>query len=186
MSTSNATLTLNQLLRQKFWPKAIYDVKPADVETKSQKRVRQMCDAIRGKPNWTEKLKDAEIRARWSAEATSGGFLKQEVAYALDKLDYFSSLHIPGTGIGMSTVEQVWLSDSLIDQETEAQLKEYVTILEDVPESNKDWHPNSNDQVLNLIHPSLFPLIYSRSHVLSTKIPTPKDALTLNTFGQAP
>ncbi|KAJ1724351.1 hypothetical protein LPJ53_001366 [Coemansia erecta] len=186
MGTSSASPTLDQLLRQKFWPKAIYDIEPAKVETKSQKRVRQMCDAIRAKPNWTEKLKDAEIRARWSAEATSGGFLKQELAYALDKLDYFASLHVPGSGIVMSPVEQVWISDSLIDQETETQLKEYVAILEDVPDAKKDWHPNSNNQVLNLIHPSLFPLIYGRSHVLTSPIPTPKDAPTLSTFGQSP
>ncbi|KAJ2782226.1 hypothetical protein GGI15_002976 [Coemansia interrupta] len=186
MSTISASPMLDQLLRQKFWPKAIYDISPAKVETRSQKRVRQMCDAIRAKPNWTEKLKDAEIRARWSAEATSGGFLKQELAYALDKLDYFASLHAPGSSIGMSPVEQVWVSDSLIDPDTETKLKEYVAILEDVPDSKKDWHPNSNNQVLNLIHPSLFPLIYGRSHVLITPIPTPKDALTLKSFGQAP
>ncbi|KAJ1851453.1 hypothetical protein LPJ73_003033 [Coemansia sp. RSA 2703] len=186
MTTTDTPSTLNQLLRQKFWPKAIYDVKPAVVETRSQKHVRQMCDAIRGKPNWTEKLKDAEIRARWSAEAKTNGLSDPELAYALDKLDYFASLHVPGSNVGMSAVEQVWFSDSLIDPETEAQLEEYVAILEDVPDASKDWHPNSNNQVLNLIHPSLFPLIYARSHVLPNPISSPKDALTLCTFGQAP
>ncbi|KAJ1723673.1 hypothetical protein LPJ53_002005 [Coemansia erecta] len=186
MSTTDTSPTLDQRLRQKFWPKAIYNIEPAKVETRSQKRVRQMCDAIRAKPNWPEKLKDTEIRGRWSAEATSGGFLKQELAYALDKLDYFASLHVPRSNIGMSTVEQVWVSDTLIDLETEARLKEYAAILEDVPDAKKDWHPNSNNQVLNLIHPSLFPLIYSRSRVLASPIQSMKDALTLDTFGQSP
>ncbi|KAJ2781970.1 hypothetical protein GGI15_003061 [Coemansia interrupta] len=186
MSSTDTSPTLDQLLRQKFWPKAIYEVKPAIVETRSQKHVRQMCDAIRAKPNWTEKLKDAGIRTRWSAEAKTNGLNDPELAYALDKLNYFASLHTPGSNIGMSTVEQVWVSDSLIDQETEAQLKEYVAILEDVPDSKKDWHPNSNNQVLNLIHPSLFPLIYSRSRILTSPIPSPSDALTLSCFGQAP
>ncbi|KAJ1831831.1 hypothetical protein LPJ73_008063, partial [Coemansia sp. RSA 2703] len=186
MSTTNNPSKLDQLLRQKFWPKAIYESVYAKVETRSQKRVRQMCDAIRGKPNWTEKLKDAEIRARWSAEAKTNGLNDSELAYALNKLDYFASFHDRETKIGMSTVEQVWVSDSLIDSETEAQLKEYVSILEDIPDFKKDWHPNSNNQVLNLIHPSLFPLIYARSHVLTSPIPSPKDALSLSTFGQAP
>jgi len=35
--------------------------------------------------------------------------------------------------------------------------------LENVPEDQKDWHPGSNQQVLDLVHPSLFPLIYGRS-----------------------
>jgi hypothetical protein len=30
----------------------------------------------------------------------------------------------------------------------------------------KDWQPNSNEQVLNLVHPSLFPLVYGRTPVL--------------------
>ncbi|KAJ1721729.1 hypothetical protein LPJ53_003800, partial [Coemansia erecta] len=186
MSTISTSPTLDQRLRQKFWPKAIYDIEPAKVETKSQKCVRQMCDAIRAKPSWTEKLKDTEIRARWSAEAKNNGFNNPELEYALDKLDYFASLHVPGSNIGMSTVEQVWVSDTLIDLETKARLKEYAAILEDVPDIKKDWHPNSNNQVLNLIHPSLFPLIYSRSRVLTSPIQSAKDALTLDTFGQSP
>ena len=31
-----------------------------------------------------------------------------------------------------------------------------VAVLEDVPASDQDWHPNSNNQVLDLVHPSLF------------------------------
>jgi hypothetical protein len=31
----------------------------------------------------------------------------------------------------------------------------------------KDWHPNSNEQVLNLVHPSLYPLVYGQTRVLS-------------------
>ncbi|KAJ2781373.1 hypothetical protein GGI15_003239 [Coemansia interrupta] len=186
MSSTDTSPSINQRLREKFWPKAIYDAAPAKIETRSQKRVRQMCDAIRAKPNWTEKLKNAEIRARWSAEAKTNGLNDPELAYALDKLDYFASLHVPGSGIGMSTVEQVWVSDSLIDQETDTKLKEYAAILEDVPDDKKDWHPNCSNQVLNLIHPSLFPLIYSCSRILTSPIPSPSDALVLDSLGQAP
>lgn len=38
--------------------------------------------------------------------------------------------------------------------------------LEDVPNHKKDWHPGSDDMVLDLVHPSLFPLIYNRSRIL--------------------
>ncbi len=34
------------------------------------------------------------------------------------------------------------------------------------PEEKKDWHPGSDGKVLNLVHPSLFPLVYGRSEVL--------------------
>ena len=32
--------------------------------------------------------------------------------------------------------------------------------LESVPDSEKDWHPGSDGKVLDLVHPSLFPVIY--------------------------
>ena len=41
-----------------------------------------------------------------------------------------------------------------------------MTPLEQVPDKNKDWHPGSNQQVLDLVHPSLFPLVYGQSRIL--------------------
>lgn len=35
--------------------------------------------------------------------------------------------------------------------------------LENVPEAEKDWHPRSNGQVLDLVHPSLYPVVYDRT-----------------------
>lgn len=40
-------------------------------------------------------------------------------------------------------------------------------LLEDaVPDARKDWHPGSDGQVLDLVHPSLFPFVYGRSRIL--------------------
>lgn len=38
--------------------------------------------------------------------------------------------------------------------------------LENIPDDKKDWHPGSNEQVLDLIHPSLFCLVYDRTMAL--------------------
>jgi hypothetical protein len=46
-------------------------------------------------------------------------------------------------------------------------LKSAAGKLEDVPEHRKDWHPFTNEQVLDLLHPSLFPLEYGKTRVLS-------------------
>ena len=35
--------------------------------------------------------------------------------------------------------------------------------LEAVPDSERDWHPGSNGFVLNLVHPSLYPIVYGRT-----------------------
>jgi hypothetical protein len=44
------------------------------------------------------------------------------------------------------------------------------TLLEHVPEPDHDWHPGSDGKVLDLVHPSLFPLVYGRSRILRDKV----------------
>ncbi|TVY66708.1 hypothetical protein Focb16_v009887 [Fusarium oxysporum f. sp. cubense] len=43
--------------------------------------------------------------------------------------------------------------------------------------NSKDWHPGSEDQVLDLVHPSLWPLVYGRSRVLQDQVINLKNAL---------
>lgn len=68
-------------------------------------------------------------------------------------------------------------SDNVISPELKASLIAGVKVLEDVPEKKKDWHPGSNKQVLDLVHPSLFPLIYGRSRVLTDRVIGIDDAI---------
>ncbi|KAJ2059111.1 hypothetical protein GGI17_004635 [Coemansia sp. S146] len=63
----------------------------------------------------------------------------------------------------LSTADGVWISDALIDAKTTTELKEYAAILECVLERQKDWYPESPSRMLNLVDPSLFPLMYDRS-----------------------
>ncbi|CAG9993437.1 unnamed protein product [Clonostachys byssicola] len=51
-------------------------------------------------------------------------------------------------------------SDSLISAELAQSLKDTVRSLEEVPENERDWHPGSDKKVLDLVHPSLYPLAY--------------------------
>lgn len=57
-------------------------------------------------------------------------------------------------------------SDTAISFDLKETLRAAAAPLEDVPDRLKDWHPGSDDKVLNLVHPSLFPLIYGRSRIL--------------------
>lgn len=63
----------------------------------------------------------------------------------------------------MSCFDGVWQSDRLISADIKQSLLEGVQVLEDVPENKKDWHPKSNDQVLDLVHPSLYPVVFGRT-----------------------
>ena len=57
-------------------------------------------------------------------------------------------------------------SDIAISSELKDALQIGVALLEDIPERLRDWHPGSDGKVLDLVHPSLFPLVYGRSRVL--------------------
>ncbi|KAG2009579.1 hypothetical protein CC2G_012494 [Coprinopsis cinerea AmutBmut pab1-1] len=57
-------------------------------------------------------------------------------------------------------------SDTAVSPEVKAALQKAVEPLENVPAQHKDWHPGSDQQVLDLVHPSLFPLVYGKSKVL--------------------
>ena len=59
-------------------------------------------------------------------------------------------------------------SDTAVSAELKTALQDAVKVFQDkVPERLKDWHPGSNEKVLDLVHPSLFPLIYGRTRVLT-------------------
>jgi len=58
-------------------------------------------------------------------------------------------------------------SDTAVSSELKQALQEEVTRFEAaIPETRKDWHPGSNGKVLDLVHPSLFPLVYGMTRIL--------------------
>ncbi|KIO34030.1 hypothetical protein M407DRAFT_227251 [Tulasnella calospora MUT 4182] len=118
---------------------------------------------IRSKPSWWTKYKDETIRNKWKAEAlqtpVSGEkLLGPEVDYILDELAGYERMRDD-----QSCFNRIYESDSLISQDLLERLKAAVKVLEDVPEDQKDWHPRSDGQVLDLVHPSLYPIVYGRT-----------------------
>ncbi|KAJ1663756.1 hypothetical protein IW140_004642 [Coemansia sp. RSA 1813] len=180
--------SIDELIREHYKPGAIYNGNPYQFNTLSEKRIRELCSAIRSKVDWITKMKNAEVRTRWISEATQQEpeLTGKELDYVFGELEYYTTLHTSGNGIHLSPVEQVWISDSLIDKDTEEEVKRYAAKLENAPDREKDWHPNSNNQVLNLVHPSLFPIIYERSRILAKPIESPEAALQLKSFGECP
>jgi hypothetical protein len=118
------------------------------------------CSAhIRAKPEWFEKMNDADVVARWTQEAVDQGLTEAQVRYVLAELVHYAALRDARTGVEVSSVDGVWQSDALIDEELRSRLREAVRVLEQVPEAERDWHPGSDGQVLDLVHPSLFCLV---------------------------
>ncbi|KAJ5915961.1 hypothetical protein N7454_010868 [Penicillium verhagenii] len=57
-------------------------------------------------------------------------------------------------------------SDTAISQQVQQALKSAVHSLQD----NKDYHPGSDQKVVDLVHPSLFPVVYGRTRVLPDRV----------------
>jgi hypothetical protein len=56
-------------------------------------------------------------------------------------------------------------------------LKDGVAKIEDVPDNEKDWHPRSDGLVLDLVHPSLYCLVYGRTKSISARKSNKLDAI---------
>ncbi|KAK9791446.1 hypothetical protein SCARD494_07629 [Seiridium cardinale] len=119
--------------------------------------------------NWHVKIFDDEIVAKWR-KAALGMPLINEKAWdwcfteLRDKAKDFEST---GQTLVLDTASRVCKSDTLVDEALRAQLISAAEPLRNVPDTQKDWHPNSNEQVLNLVHPSLYPLVHGKTPVLS-------------------
>ncbi|KAK0649728.1 hypothetical protein B0T16DRAFT_136264 [Cercophora newfieldiana] len=57
-------------------------------------------------------------------------------------------------------------SDNAVSKTLQEELRSAVKALEDVPDRQKDWHPGSDNMVLDLVHPSLFPIVWGFTRAL--------------------
>ncbi|KAF9643672.1 hypothetical protein BDM02DRAFT_3104103 [Thelephora ganbajun] len=135
-------------------------------------RMCALSNRIREKPDWWEKAKDEIIVERWRGEALQqAGDVEQPawkltpgmVKYVLEELRGYAALRDPETGIEAWFTERIWRSDKLIPSSLREKLLTAVAPLESVPDSEKDWHPGSDGLVLDLVHPSLYPIVYGRT-----------------------
>lgn len=68
-------------------------------------------------------------------------------------------------------------SDMIVPANLRAELHKAFNRLKAGQGSNLNWHPNSNEQVLDLVHPSMYPLIYERTKVLQDEVVGTTDAI---------
>ena len=61
-------------------------------------------------------------------------------------------------------------SDVVVPEYLKMALRRAVAPLENVPEGSKNYRPGSDGRVLDLVHPSYYPLIYGRTHILPDRL----------------
>ncbi|KAI0875172.1 hypothetical protein GGS24DRAFT_500123 [Hypoxylon argillaceum] len=141
-------------------------------------RMMQFMNDITDKPGWEHKVFDEGIVNRWREEAMGpqlqGTHLDGDV-FMSEKMfdncikelrDKAEESKTTGLTSILDAEIEVVKSDSVIPDSLAEQLKTAVKPLEDVPDYKKDWHPGSERKVLDLVHPSLFPMVYGTSRVL--------------------
>ncbi|KAG8943131.1 hypothetical protein FRC04_003211 [Tulasnella sp. 424] len=129
--------------------------------------------ALRSKPSWWTKFKDPAIRTKWKEEALQhvirdGKLSEAEVEWVLDELEDYATMRDNNTGIQPSCHVRIYESDKLIPEQLKSTLVTAASVFENVPEAEKDWHPRSDNMVLDLVHPSLFCTVYGRTLAWTT------------------
>ncbi|KAH9914475.1 uncharacterized protein B0H18DRAFT_1097137 [Fomitopsis serialis] len=127
--------------------------------------------AIREKPEWWVKFRDENVQAKWRNEIREQQkdlrrclqLTDNMINYIMGELEAYAALRDPETGIEAGPYERIWQSDELIPASLKADLVSAIAPLESVPDSEKDWHPGSDGKVLDLVHPSLYPVVYGHT-----------------------
>jgi hypothetical protein len=129
----------------------------------------RLTESITDKPDWDRKVFDDAIVAKWRAEARALPLISEPawewvLTEVREKAEAFKSSR---RVVALDSTARCAKSDVLVSPELRAELIAGVAPLLSVPDDQKDWHPGSSDQVLNLVHPSLYPLVYGRTRVLT-------------------
>ncbi|KAG0044153.1 hypothetical protein BGZ83_010598 [Gryganskiella cystojenkinii] len=155
----------------------------------SELRMRAASNAIREKPQWWQKLKDPVIADRWRQELVNSRIMRNngdeeqegvagrlfpddQIRFIFQELEWYAQLRQDQVDTGVEApieraIDGTLRSDGLVPEALKQRLLTCVGKLANVPDHLKDWHPGSNKQVLDLVHPSLFPAIRGRTRVTS-------------------
>ncbi|KAF3295500.1 hypothetical protein TWF132_001544 [Orbilia oligospora] len=139
--------------------------------------LRKFSASIREEENWTEKITDRSFIANKLREAASTDGLrigkrihvwdKDDVDFVYQELIQKYKPYVEECKeIGIQpSIDGVWRIDDFADEKTRLDLIKAAATLESDPK--KKWHPESNQQLLDLVHPSWWPIIYGRTKSIS-------------------
>lgn len=146
---------------------------------------------VTDKPGWEKEVFDSAITTSWkgevsqasippnasNSEETSIDMTEKMLDWCIAELQSKAKAFEENGGLVSVFDGDVVKSDTAISPDLQAALKAAVKPLEDVPNHLKDWRPGSDNMVLDLINPSLFPLVYGRTKVLNEGLTTLDDCI---------
>ncbi|KAI0410008.1 hypothetical protein F4802DRAFT_543020 [Xylaria palmicola] len=158
-------------------------------------------DRLTDKESWHKKVFDDEIVAKWRAEALAypdealwnlavssvgwaapepvrGIMTEKAFDYCIQELRC-KARHFEESGI-VPTVDAtaaVAKSDSLVPAPLADALREAFDRLMKDQAGSPDWHPKTDEKVLNLVHPSMYPLVYESTRLFRDEVVGVEDAV---------
>ena len=119
-----------------------------------------------------------DITSKWKREVLSSGedFTEKMAEACIAELKYKAKIFQETSAVCVFTGDVV-KCDTAVPASIQEELKAAVKPLEDIPEKLKDWHPDSEDKVLDLVHPSLFPLVYGITRILPDSLTNLDDCI---------
>lgn len=100
----------------------------------------------------------------FTTAAQDQGFSPRMFDWAIAELRYKARL-LPEVNC-IEALDGVWKSDTIVSRSLQESLRVAIAKLENLPAKALDWHPGSGGQVLDIVHPSIYPLVYGVSRVL--------------------
>lgn len=128
-----------------------------------------LIEALTDKPGWSAKAFDQDITEKWRREALEMPWVSEKTwEWCLRELqdkarDYTNSKMIAV----LDTASRCIKADNLVLNDLRESLVSATKLL--LAQSPRDWHPGSDERVLNLVHPSLYPAVYGKTRVLKHK-----------------
>ncbi|PON27079.1 hypothetical protein TGAM01_v204027 [Trichoderma gamsii] len=133
------------------------------------------------KPNrvyWKEATDKGPDARDWEVRRPRGIVDAATFDYCVKELRNKASYYVE-TGIipTLDASAAIAKSDVLVAVSLRAELQEAFNKLKLDQRSKPNWHPRSNEQVLDLVHPSMYPLVYGRTRVLQDEVVGVTDAI---------
>ncbi|KAL2842538.1 hypothetical protein BJY01DRAFT_264474 [Aspergillus pseudoustus] len=141
----------------------------------------RLMDHITDKPGWQRKVFNDELTDKWrdelqgSGQDVSGKMLDFIIAELRDKAEFYKE----NEDIVIAYEGGIVKSDRAVSEHTRLALVDAVRVLEE-ESTPPDYHPGSDNKVVDLVHPSLFPLVYGKTHVLQDRAIALEDALNVH------
>ena len=120
-----------------------------------------------------------EITNKWRQEISQSGQDVTEIMmdWVIKELQWKAEV-LQNEGLTYVFDIGVVKSDTAIPEDLKQLLKEAVAPFEAVPEEQKDYHPGTNKKVVDLVHQSLFPVVYGHTHILRDRLIGLEDCLS--------